>query len=178
MNNQIESVMINIRKATEKDLDDMMSCYDKAKEYMRASGNRNQWINGYPSRAIVSEDITKGNSYVGEDEDGGIVVAFAFIIGEDPTYSVIENGEWPNALPYGTIHRIASSGRYKGMLEKCVEYCMSLIGNIRLDTHEDNATMRNAAERLGFTRCGIIHIADGSPRIAFQKTSPSINRNT
>ena len=151
------------------DIDAIMSCYDIARQYMRASGNHSQWINGYPSREIVAQDIAKGVSYVGVNNDGDLAMVFAFIIGDDPTYSTIECGQWLNELPYGTIHRLASTGRQRGMLRQCVDFCMSHIANIRLDTHADNATMLNAAERLGFTRCGTIYCFDGSPRIAFQK---------
>lgn len=104
---------------------------------------------------------------VGEDDE--VVMAFAFIIGDDSTYSVIEAGRWLNDLPYGTIHRLGSTGKHRGILRQCVDYCMSQIGNIRLDTHADNATMQSAAEKLGFTRCGTIYCIDGSPRVAFQK---------
>ncbi len=161
--------MIRIRKGTAADIDAIMSCYDAARRYMRASGNHNQWINGYPSQELVAEDIATGINYVGTDEDGEIVMAFAFIIDDDPTYSVIEEGQWLNNLPYGTIHRLGSTGKHRGILKLCVDYCMSHIGNIRLDTHADNATMQHAAEKLGFIRCGIIYCIDGSPRVAFQK---------
>ena len=29
--------------------------------------------------------------------------------------------------------------------------------------------MQHLLEKNGFTRCGIIHVADGTPRIAYQK---------
>lgn len=160
---------MKIRKGTVSDIDDIMSCYRKARQIMRASGNHKQWINGYPSREIVEEDIARGNSYVGEDEDGDVAMAFAFIIGEDPTYMVIEQGQWLNDLPYGTIHRLGSNGKHHGVLRMCVDFCKERINNLRLDTHADNAIMQHSAERLGFKRCGIIHCADGSPRIAYQK---------
>lgn len=161
--------MIQIRKGTTADIDGIMSCYEIARRYMRKAGNHVQWINGYPSRELVAEDIATGVSYVGIDESGEIAMAFAFIIGDDPTYSVIEDGKWLNSLPYGTIHRLGSSGKYRGMLRNCVDFCMSEIENIRLDTHAVNITMQRAAEKLGFKRCGIIYCIDGSPRIAYQK---------
>lgn len=162
-------MMIRIRKGTNADINEIMSCYDKARQFMRDSGNQSQWINGYPSREFVIDDIAKGNNYVGYDNEGAIVMAFAFILGEDPTYSVIEGGEWLNNLPYGTIHRLGSNGKHRGMFEICVNFCMSAIKNIRLDTHADNIVMQKAAEKLDFKRCGIIYCADGSPRIAYQK---------
>lgn len=161
--------MIQIRKGAAADIDGIMACYDIARSYMRASGNNSQWINGYPSRELVAEDIADGISYVGVDEDGEIAMAFAFIIGDDPTYTVIEDGRWLNSLPYGTIHRFGSNGKHRGILRRCVDFCMSEIDNIRLDTHADNVTMQRAAESIGFKRCGIIYCIDGSPRIAYQK---------
>lgn len=162
--------MIRIRKGSPADLGAIMSCYDVARRFMRESGNHSQWINGYPSRELVMQDIKDGVSYVGVGEAGDIVMAFAFIIGEDPTYSVIEHGRWPDDRPYGTIHRLASDGTHRGVLRQCVEFCESYIGSLRLDTHADNITMQIAAEKLGFVRCGTIYCADGSPRLAYQKS--------
>ena len=42
------------------------------------------------------------------------------------------------------------------------------IDNIRVDTHRDNAPMRRVIEENRFTCCGIIYLADGSPRLAFE----------
>ena len=161
--------MIHIRKSTAADIDGIMKCYEIARQFMRASDNHSQWTNGYPSRELVAADIVNCTSYIGVDEDGEIAMAFAFILGEDPTYSVIEGGQWLNSLPYGTIHRLGSTGKYHGILRICVDFCLSEIDNLRLDTHADNATMQHAAEKLGFKRCGIIYCDDGTPRIAYQK---------
>ncbi len=161
--------MIKIRKGIHTDIDAIMSCYDIARQYMRSTGNLTQWVNGYPSRELVAEDIAAGINYVGVDEVGEIVMSFAFIIGEDPTYAIIEDGEWLNDHRYGTIHRLGSTGKYHGVLKKCVDFCLSHINNLRLDTHEDNVTMQRASEKLGFARCGIIYCQDGTPRIAYHK---------
>ena len=86
---------------------------------MHRAGNINQWVNGYPSQKLIKDDIDAGNSFVVENNSGKIVGVFSFIIGEDPTYTKIYNGEWLNADEYGTIHRIASSGIEKGVGEEC-----------------------------------------------------------
>ena len=161
--------MLNIRKGTVADIDAVLAVYDAARSFMRASGNHSQWVGGYPAREDVLADIEAGNNYVGETEDGEIVMTFAFIIGEDPTYTVIEDGEWLNDRPYGTIHRIGTNGKRSGMMKACTEFCFKFTDNLRLDTHRDNRTMLEAAGRLGFRRCGIIYCRDGSPRIALQK---------
>lgn len=161
--------MIEIRKSRINDISQVMPLYEGAKLFMRKHGNMTQWINGYPSEDVISQDMLKGNHYIGVDNQEDIVMAFTFIIGEDPTYGHIKDGAWLNDDRYGTIHRIASSGKYGGMLSMCVDYCFNLIDNIRVDTHADNRPMIEALQRLAFKRCGIISLADGSPRIAFQK---------
>lgn len=160
---------IKIRRATEADIDDIMPVYDSARKFMRRNGNMTQWGNGYPSREQILADIRAGVCYIGVDREERIVMVFAFIPGNDPTYSYIEDGSWLNDRPYATIHRIASSGLYGGMLNRCVDYCFRHIDNLRVDTHADNRPMQDALARLGFTRCGIIYIADGTPRTAYQK---------
>ena len=97
-------------------------------------------------------------------------MTFAFITGEDPTYKIIREGEWLNDEFYGTIHRIASNGKQRGILKTACDFCFQLVDNIRIDTHKDNLPMLKALKETGFTQCGVINCRDGSPRIAFQKT--------
>ncbi len=82
--------------------------------------------------------------------------------------SYIEDGNWLSDEPYGTIHRIASDGTVSGVVKMAVEYCRKTILNLRIDTHEKNKTMQHVVEKIGFIRCGIIYLEDGSPRIAYQ----------
>ena len=99
--------------------------YRLAKEYMDKSGNLTQWKPGHPNRAVLEADIAKGNSYVCE-EDGQLHAAFALILGDDPTYQVIEEGKWLEDSPYGTIHRLASDGQIKGIFAACVSFCQNI----------------------------------------------------
>ena len=46
-----------IRLATTRDLDDILRVYDKARQFMRTSGNMRQWVNGYPQRDLLEADI-------------------------------------------------------------------------------------------------------------------------
>ena len=161
--------MIRFRRATAEDIDAIMPVYERARKFMRMTGNLHQWAGDYPSRENISADISSGVCYLGEDEDAEIAVVFAFITGDDPTYKEIYDGNWLNDSPYGTIHRIASSGRHGGMLALCVDFCLSMTDNLRLDTHADNRPMQAAAERLGFVRCGTIICSDGTPRTAYHK---------
>lgn len=160
---------IYIREATAADIDAAMDIFDKARAFMRSCGNSTQWVGGYPSREIIEADVENGSLFVGENPEGKAVAVFAFIIGEDPTYMEIDGKGWLNDRPYGTIHRLGSDGSVKGAFSACLEFCRKRISNIRLDTHAANTVMLGAARKAGFTECGIIHVADGTPRIAFQK---------
>ena len=160
---------IMIREGRSEELDEIMEVYRKAIAFMRSKGNKHQWVNGYPAKEDILEDMKKGHNFVGVDSDGEIVVSFAYILGNDPTYEIIEGGSWLNDEEYGTIHRIATSGKYSRMMEQCIDFCSRFSNNIRIDTHRDNRPMLEALNRLGFVRCGIIYCRDGSPRIAFQK---------
>ena len=53
-----------------------------------------QWRGNYPSREIVIADIEQGNSYVCTDDTEEIIGTFAFIRGNDPTYTHIYEGKW------------------------------------------------------------------------------------
>ncbi len=156
-----------IRKANKSDIDEIMTVYDKARQFMRDNGNNLQWINGYPQRELIESDIEKGELFVC-DEQGEIAAVFAFIIGDDPTYAYIEGGSWKSDAPYGTLHRIGSTGKYRGMGKLCFDYCKSQIGHVRGDTHEANLNMQKQFLDNGFERCGIIYISDGSPRIVYE----------
>ena len=138
---------------------------------MHKSGNKNQWINGYPSEEIIMKDLENGNLYVEEINDT-IIGCFAFIIGIEPTYHKIE-GNWLNDEPYGTIHRVASDGSTRGFSDRCFKFCKSKISNLRIDTHQENNPMQAAIKRNGFQYCGIITLLNGSPRLAFQLNSSS-----
>lgn len=165
---------VTIRKSTDADIGVIMDVYESARRYMRATGNFVQWTGGYPSRGLICRDIRSGNSYVGVDAGGDIVMVFSFFIGEEPNYARIYGGEWPDNRPYGTIHRLASTGKAGGMLRLCVDFCLTLTDRLRLDTHADNAPMLAAVGRLGFVRCGIIYVEDGTPRVAFAMTADGV----
>ena len=102
------------------------------------------------------------------EEEGAPHAVFAFILGEDPTYQVIENGAWPNHKPYGTIHRIGSDQTRRGVLSKALDFALQFTDEVRADTHEDNKPMQHTLAKNGFIRCGIIYLENGDPRIAYQ----------
>ncbi|HLW63357.1 MAG TPA: GNAT family N-acetyltransferase [Flavobacterium sp.] len=160
---------MNIRLATTKDLDLIVQIIDAARQLMQKNGNTTQWINGYPSKEVLLNDILLEHGFVCE-YNNKIVGYFGFLKGNnpEPTYTLLENGAWLNEMPYGVVHRLASNGTVKGVAKACFDYCFSQIENVRVDTHRDNQPMQNFLRNYGFKHCGTIYVADGSPRDAFQ----------
>lgn len=157
-----------IRQAASPDLSHIMVIYAHARRFMAEHGNPTQWGNARPTEADISAHIARNELFVLEDSDG-IHGVFAFILGEDPTYHVIENGQWLSDTPYGTIHAVASDGSIHGFLTQVVMYCLQTIRHLRIDTHPDNLIMQHVITKNGFTKCGIIYVADGTPRLAYER---------
>lgn len=160
---------MEIRLAKLEDVEAIENIYTKAKSYMRLQGNMTQWINGYPSQQDIINDINRLELYV-VCQNHIIHGVFMFSLSQDPYYEIIEQGHWLNDAPYGVIHRIASDGTIKRMFKTCFEYCKQFSNNIKIDTHQDNLTMQNAVLREGFKYCGIVYVANHSPRLAYQWT--------
>lgn len=159
---------MDVRKATEADLAQILSVYARAREFMRQTGNASQWKNTYPSEEVVCSDIQNGYLHLLSDEDG-IQGVFAFLAEGDPVYDYIE-GAWLNDKPHAAIHRVASAGKKKGIISACMRYCASQASNLKIDTHEDNKIMQHQLEKEGFCRCGTVFLANGEKRIAYQRS--------
>ena len=158
-----------IRKATDNDIPALMRLFESAKAIMRASGNMHQWGCGYPSVDVVRCDIERGVCYVATDgADGEIEATMAFIPGPDSTYSYIEGGEWLNDNPYYVIHRIAVAAPGKGYAQRLLDWAFEHADTVRIDTHCDNVIMHHVLPKYGFTRCGVIYLANGDARDAYQ----------
>ena len=200
--------MLSIRPARIADLPRIMSVLEAARGIMRGSGNINQWVNGYPSEAVIRDDIAAGYGYVVCEPDaaaacetddaavcepdataacepdaaavckadaaaackaGAIVAYFAFIPSPEPTYARIYGGAWlDDAAPYHVIHRIGSTPQSHGVFRSIMDWCFEREPNIRIDTHRDNAIMRRCILAYGFHYCGIIYLASGDERLAYQ----------
>lgn len=163
-------MIAQIRPTTPDDLPEVMAVYAIAREFMCRSGNASQWAGGYPAEAFIGEEIVAGHSFVCENEAKEIVGTFCLIHGDDPTYAQIYDGEWLNNESYATVHRIASSGKEKGVAKFCIEWCFTRYPNIRIDTHRNNLVMQHIIQSMGFTYCGIIFVSNGSERLAYQKS--------
>lgn len=164
---------MELRKAQERDVDAIADLYAQARASLREAGIP-QWQDGYPDASDARRDIAAGTGYV--LEENGEVIAFACLaFGVEPTYDVIEQGAWQYSGDYGYLHRVAVSGRAKGrgaagiFFDELKRQARERgVKALRGDTHRDNAPMQRVMEKNGLSYRGIIHVEDGTERLAYE----------
>lgn len=171
---------MKIRKTVVSDIDAVMSLFDKARKTM-AELRIDQWQDGYPFKEDILQDIEREESYVLTDNEE-IIGTFMLMKRKEPTYEKIYDGAWltPDFSPYATVHRVtvapekrasfAGVGASKYIVDYIKEYAAkeNLSGGIKIDTHRGNVAMRKMLEKNGFKYCGVIYLADGNERVAYQ----------
>ena len=160
---------LGVRKTRADETDVLMAMFDYSRNLMRAAGNRDQWVGGYPQRSLVENDIAKGQSYVVTEGDA-VAGTFVFFTDEEPTYRTIHHGHWMDESEgYGTMHRMARSEGRHGIAAAAIGWCAQRTESLRADTHEDNYVVQRLLERHNFVYCGMIQLEDGSWRKAYQR---------
>ena len=154
---------MNIRLANTSDTNRIFEIYEYARAYMKAHGNPHQWGDNRPEKSLIKDDIKNQRCYVMEDE-GHIFACFVFTIGFEKEYEA----KFPSNDKYGVIHRVASDGSKRGIVERIVDFAKGKVNLLRIDTHEDNKTMQKAIERQNFKKLGIIYLEDKSARILYE----------
>lgn len=113
----------------------------------------------------------RGKSYVVVHE-GSVVGTFYYDFGTEiePTYRVIEDGDWQDASPYGVVHRLAGDGSVRGIGKAVLDFAKEKsMGHVRVDTHPDNKVLQTLLPEQGFVLCGTIHVVqDPDPRLAYE----------
>lgn len=162
------------RKSNISDIERILKIIDDAKSYFKDRGIE-QWQNGYPNRGIIENDISLGNGYVLLNNNS-VVATVCIIFDSDKNYDTIYEGKWISSLPYAVIHRIAVCDDYKGkgvssiILREIENMCkIKDTHSIKVDTHENNMSMRRFLEKNGFKYCGIIYLEDENKRVAYEK---------
>ena len=168
---------MNFRPTQPADIPAIITIFDAAKAYLK-SQNIDQWQQGYPNEDAVHADIAQQISYVLE-KDGQILATTACSFDGETTYDIIYDGAWLTDITnknYAVIHRIAVADGFKGqniageLLTACEHLCRDHnVFSIRVDTHEANQSMQTFLHKHGFKTCGIILLADGARRVAFEK---------
>ncbi len=166
-----------IRKAKRDDIGRITEIFDEARGTIKALGI-DQWQDGYPTVEIVENDISLGRAYVIE-LDSGVCATYVLQTGGDRTYDKIYGGAWlsgDSRADYLAVHRVAIAVACRGrgvaseMIDYAADYARSRgLCSMRIDTHEGNTVMRRMLEKNGFIHCGVIHLANGDPRVAYER---------
>ncbi len=159
--------MKEVKLVSMHELNEVNEIYKNARKLMKDTNNPLQWGDFHPPVSLIKKFIKNNELYKLVNENNEILAVFAFIIGEDPTYLKIE-GSWKDDSKYGTLHSVASSLKEKGVFNDICEFAKSRINHLRIDTHEDNKIMQKQILKNGFTYQGIIYIASGDSRLAYE----------
>ena len=176
LNRQLKGIRKNLRfrKGTMGDLERIMELVADAQNWF-SKQDIDQWQDGYPTREIISSDISGNENYIVE-LNGVAVATFVTSFANEPTYDEIKGKGWLNGNRYAVVHRIAVADEYrrKGIAREILRYTEELsaeqgIADIRIDTHRDNVAMRSLLKKLGYVHCGRITLTSGAFREAYHK---------
>jgi len=159
-----------------KDLPTIMNIIGDAQRYLANLGI-DQWQDGYPDETQIKLDIKNKDSYVVLSDLEEVMGTTVFTTKTETTYQHIKGG-WitNNATKHGTIHRLAVSNQYrklglaKFVFDECEQQLKIMkIESLRIDTHEENKGMQHLLKQLSYTYCGVINLANGDKRLAYEK---------
>ena len=167
---------MRIIKSSIENIPAIMEIIADAQKYL-ASLNIDQWQDGYPDENQIRLDIKNNDSYIVLNDENVIIGTTVFTTKTEDTYNNIE-GEWKTNInaEYGVIHRLAVKNQFRksGFAKFVFNYCEEIlkeqgINSMRIDTHKDNKGMQRLITSLDYKYCGIIILASGAERLAYEK---------
>ena len=123
-----------IRKATLKDLDEIMPMIVNGRKHIQEYGIP-QWINGYPSTETISEDINNDRGYVLIEDNE--IVGYFVLLKHDPCYDKID-GKWIDDSPYIAVHRTVTKYFNKGLGSLMFNEIKDKYDHIRVEIEEED----------------------------------------
>ena len=130
---------------------------------------------GADDKAGVAEIMAMAAWLLSHPEEEHAPIAIAFT--PDENYTTMVSGQWLTDRPYAVIHRIAVDDKLKGrgiagwILEQAEYLCRQRgVESLKIDTHQDNTSMRRLLEKQNYHYCGVIQLhRDLSLRVAYEK---------
>ena len=163
-----------LRKSTLADRESIMKIIVQSQAYFKAQGI-DQWQNNYPNLEVIQDDIRNESSYV-LVKNGEVVATAVLTFARETSYESVYEGQWLSDQPYGVIHRIAVDHDLKGLglssmvMKEMEAICLTEdIHSVRVDTHEENLSMKKLLQKNGFIYCGYIYLTSGAKRVVFEK---------
>ena len=145
-----------MRKATLKDLPDIMTMVKKTIEEMHSYDNW-QWDDTYPQESDFMNDIDKGDLFVAERN--GVVAGFVCINRIEPAEYV--GVPWSRGELAFVIHRMVVGGNFRRQKigSELVNYAEELarqqqIAYLKTDTYSLNANAQKIFEKCGYRFIG------------------------
>lgn len=160
------------RMANESDRESILEIYLEGAEALKNDGV-DQWQGHYvPSFKDVDEHLGV-DLYVLEYHKR-IVSTACLVEGIDEDYENI-NGKWNTSIPYISIHKVATSNKYKKqsfgrkMMYYVENFAKRKRMDLRIDTHKDNKKMRNFIVSCGYKYTGEVILQGELERLAYDK---------
>ena len=158
--------------ANESDRESILEIYLEGAESLKNDGV-DQWQGQYvPSFKDIDEHL--GIDLYVLEYHRKIVSTVCLVEGIDEDYENIK-GKWNTSIPYISIHKVATSNKYKK--QSFAKKMMSYIENfakrkrmdLRIDTHKDNKKMRNFIISCGYKYAGEVVLQGELERLAYDK---------
>lgn len=164
--------VLTFRMANESDRESILEIYLEGAESLKNDGV-DQWQGQYvPSFKDIDEHL--GIDLYVLEYHRKIVSTVCLVEGIDEDYESI-NGKWNTSIPYISIHKVATSNKYKkqSFAKKMMSYIENLARrkrmDLRIDTHKDNKKMRNFIISCGYKYTGEVVLQGELERLAYDK---------
>ncbi len=164
---------MDIIRATENDLEELLNLYRRAADQMEAAGLK-QWHWGvYPTEELIREDVAQGLMYIMR-VDGTLAGAVSVFDGTgEPEYDAVP---WTGGVNPGYFHRLVIDPPMQGagMAADMLDDLQQMLRRrgcdcIRCDTALNNRRAIRLYEKMGFRACGYIDWGNGEKNIALNK---------
>ena len=158
--------------ANESDRESILEIYLEGSNTLKEDGV-DQWQGKYvPSFKDIDEHL--GIDLYVLEYHKRVVSTACLVEGIDEDYENID-GKWNTCIPYISIHKVATSNKYKK--QSFAKKMMSYIENfakrkrmdLRIDTHKDNKKMRNFIISCGYKYTGEVILQGELERLAYDK---------
>lgn len=164
--------VLTFRMANESDRESILEIYLDGVEALKKDGV-DQWQGQYVPSFIDIDEHLGIDLYVLEYHRK-IVSTVCLVEGIDEDYENIK-GKWNTSIPYISIHKVATSNKYKkqSFAKKMMSYIENLAKrkrmDLRIDTHKDNKKMRNFIISCGYKYTGEVVLQGELERLAYDK---------
>lgn len=164
--------VLTFRMANESDRESILEIYLEGAESLKNDGV-DQWQGQYvPSFKDIDEHL--GIDLYVLEYHKRVVSTACLVEGIDEDYENID-GKWNTSIPYISIHKVATSNKYKkqSFAKKMMSYIENLAKrkrmDLRIDTHKDNKKMRNFIMSCGYKYAGEVILQGELERLAYDK---------